>query len=144
MADGDYHLVVLVWVATPDGRLVVTRRHPDKPWPLLWECTGGSVLAGEDSLRAALREVREETGLALDPARGRVVDSYAGDDTIYDSWLFDHDVRLEDTAMQEGEVVDIKLAFPAEIEALFSRGEFVPTLEGPFKAVQASMGARRG
>lgn len=34
-----------------------------------WELPGGGVRAGESPLAAALREAREETGIALDPER---------------------------------------------------------------------------
>ena len=35
-----------------------------------WETTGGSALAGDDSLTAALRETKEELGIDLDPQKG--------------------------------------------------------------------------
>ena len=38
----------------------------------MWETTAGCAVAGEDSITAALREVREEVGLELDPADGVV------------------------------------------------------------------------
>lgn len=39
----------------------------------MWECVGGSVLAGEDSLTGAVREVKEEVGLELAPEQGILV-----------------------------------------------------------------------
>ena len=50
MEDGYYHLVVHVWIANNNGQYLMSQRHPSKPFPLLWESTGGSVLAGETSL----------------------------------------------------------------------------------------------
>ena len=41
--EGYWHIVVGIWTITADGRLLLTCRHPDKPWGLQWENTGGSV-----------------------------------------------------------------------------------------------------
>lgn len=66
--------------------------------PLKWECVGGSVLKGEDSLTGALRETKEEVGLSLDPEFGKLVRSTIGRvvngvkfSDIVDVWLFKHD-----------------------------------------------------
>ena len=56
MADGDYHLVVNIWVVNSAGQVLLTQRHPDIPFGLKWACTGGSAITGEDTLTAALRE----------------------------------------------------------------------------------------
>ena len=55
LKDGEYHIVVQVWITDGNGRWVMTKRHPDKPCGRLWEPTAGSVTAGEDSLAGALR-----------------------------------------------------------------------------------------
>lgn len=60
---GLYHLVVDVWVQKPDGTLLLTQRHPDKGFGLLWECSRGSVVAGENGIDAAVRELYEEVGI---------------------------------------------------------------------------------
>ena len=70
---GEYHLIVLVMLQNEKGEFLVTRRAPNKGFPNMWEFTGGSALAGDDSLTSALREVREETGIELDPKNGRIV-----------------------------------------------------------------------
>jgi 8-oxo-dGTP pyrophosphatase MutT (NUDIX family) len=50
--------ILLFHVLTPD-------QAPDG-W---WELPGGGIAPGESYLEAAVREIREETGLALDPAQ---------------------------------------------------------------------------
>ena len=53
----------------------MTLRDKAKPvYPNCWENTGGAVLAGETSLEGALRELREETGLAAQPEALRLLD----------------------------------------------------------------------
>ena len=69
IADGDYHLVVNIWIYNSQGKVLLTQRHPDIPFPLKWACTGGSARAGEDTLTAAIRETREEIGQILHDRR---------------------------------------------------------------------------
>ena len=37
----------------------------------MWECVGGSVVKGEDSLQGAVRETKEEVGIDLNPESGQ-------------------------------------------------------------------------
>ena len=59
---GEYGLVVCVWVYDGRGKLLLTRRASEKSFAGTWENTGGAAQAGEDSLTAVQRELREETG----------------------------------------------------------------------------------
>jgi 8-oxo-dGTP diphosphatase len=47
ISEGDYHLVVQVWIRNSKGEYLISKRHPNKPHPNLWECPGGSVLKDE-------------------------------------------------------------------------------------------------
>lgn len=60
---GEYGLVVCVWVYDGKGRVLMTRRAPQKSFPGTWENSGGAARAGETSLQAIVRELREETGI---------------------------------------------------------------------------------
>ena len=59
--EGTYHLAVIVVILNPRGEVLLTRRAKEKAvCPGWWENTGGAALAGETSLQAILRELRED------------------------------------------------------------------------------------
>ena len=124
---GDHHIVVHAFVRCADGRYLITKRSPNKGFPLMWETTGGSALAGEDSLTAALREVWEETGIQVDPGQAQLVTTRPWIDHFDDIWLFRADFSLEDVTLLEGETCDACLASAQEILTLWRNGQFVPT-----------------
>lgn len=123
---GDYHLVVHVWMLNSRGEFLLTKRAPGKGFPNCWESTGGSALAGDDSLKAALREVKEETGLSLNQELGKCVLSARKSDYFRDVWLFRQDFDLNSVILQPGETVDKMYADKAAIEKLIQQKAFVP------------------
>ena len=144
---GYYHLVVHVWIRNGKGEYLISQRSADRPaFPLMWECVGGSVLKGEDSLSGALREVKEEVGLSLPRDGGRLISSTVGRvingvkfSDIVDVWLFEYDgaVSLEDA--ETNEVAQTVWLNKAQIKELFDSGNMVNTLgyffeEGAFSA----------
>jgi len=126
---GDYHLAVFVWIRGGGGKYLITQRAPQAIRPLLWQATGGSALAGEDSLSAALREAREETGIALRPETGMLCESLLLRDCIADVWLFHQQISLSDFVPQPGETVDACLASPEDLRALVGEGKTFFALE---------------
>lgn len=114
---GLYHIVVSIWTRMPDGRLLLTQRNPNKPMGMLWECTMGSVLAGEESASAAARELLEETGIHAE-AEALI---YLGD-TYNSNWIVDTYLyvprEMPSLFLQAEEVVDAKLVSFEEMEGL--------------------------
>lgn len=123
---GEYHLVVHVWVMNAKGEFLLTKRSPDKSFPGMWECTGGSALAGEDSREAALREVREETGLILDPACGKIVMTLKRKDNFADVWLFRTEYDVGNVRLQEGETCDAMTADENIVREMLASGKLFP------------------
>ena len=73
MKEGDYYISVLGVVRRSDGKFLITQRVMTKEWaPGWWEIPGGAVKAGESSLEAVIREVREETGLDVSGKKGDI------------------------------------------------------------------------
>ena len=126
LSAGEYHLTVHIWLQNSDGRFLITKRAPNKGYAGVWECTGGSALAGDDSLTAALREVREETGLTIRPENGRIVYSYQGWDWFTDVWLFQQALDTSGVVLQPGETCDYRWATATEILEMNKREEMVP------------------
>ena len=129
LKDGEYHLLVHVWIHHSDGRVILSRRQKGKTFAGAWECTGGCVHQGEDSLTAALREVREELGLELDPASGENYFRYRrnypyGAKALCDVWVFKQDFDEEHFRLQEEEVSDVQMVSPARLRKMMLNGEF--------------------
>lgn len=136
----DYHLVVEIWLRNSKGEVLLTKRHPEKHYGGLWECTGGSVLAGEESLAAAMREVKEEIGVDLthgNPGvllaslsiRREVPGQYSAH---YDVYLFERDIPLESLTFQPEEVADAKWVTEETLRQMEEAGELAPFKAQPF------------
>lgn len=96
-------------------RVLLLRGHdvdqPERSW---WFTVGGGIDAGEDARSAAVREVREETGIVLDASslvgpvltRSAVFDFYAEhcrqDEEIFLARVDDHDVTDPATSSRDG------------------------------------------
>ncbi|PMC33898.1 DNA mismatch repair protein MutT [Bacillus sp. UMB0899] len=128
LLEGEYHIVVHVWIRNKKGEILVTKRHPDKTHPNLWECTGGSILAGEESLEGALREVKEEIGIDLIKLNGKLVRSERRENNFCDIWVFEQTFDLSGAMLQHDEVIDIKWVNKSELDSMYDSGLIVPTL----------------
>lgn len=128
---GQYHLVVSVWIVNSKGQYLLSQRHPDKPYPYFWECTGGSVLAGEDSLKGALREVKEELGISLEVSQGKLIYQTRREPSqdFYDVWLFHADIDMENITLQETEVVAVQWVNRDNLLDMYRKGKLHPLID---------------
>lgn len=128
MKDGDYHLVVHICIFSSDGKMLIQQRQPFKDgWSNLWDITvGGSSVAGDTSIDAAVREVREEVGIQLSPAELRktmTIDFGHGFDDFY---TVTKDVDISSLKLQYEEVQQVKWADADEIKSMIDEGIFIP------------------
>ncbi len=128
MKKGEYHLAVSVWIKNDAGEYLISKRSPMKKIsPNMWETTGGVVMSGEDSLSAALREVREELGIELSAENGRIVKQYTyphvTDDGAahIDVWLFCQNVDINTVVLQKEETCDAMWANVERIRLMAAR-----------------------
>ncbi len=124
---GEFHLAVSVLTQNSKKQILVTLRSPDKqPYPNLWEMTAGSVVAGEDSLSAAVRELYEETGISALPQELEYIGEYRGTGAIVDMYMIKRDIDLKDLRLQKGETDEAKWVTPAEFETIAESGSITP------------------
>ena len=142
--EGFFHLVVHVWIKNSKGEYLISQRSASRPaWPLMWETVGGSVLAGEDSLTGAIREVKEEVGLDLPSSNGTLLFSRIRNDIpgakpnhFLDVWLFRYDGDFSLSNATTDEVAQSKWMTASQIRALFDSGKMVSTLHYFFTEVE--------
>ena len=131
-----YHLVVHVWIKNAKDEYLISQRSENRPTnPLMWECVGGSVVKGENSLNGAIRETKEEVGIDLSKANGKVVFSKIRKkvngkkfNDIMDVWLFEYNGEVDLKCATTDEVRDIRWMKKEKIRELFENGELVQTL----------------
>ena len=139
-----YHLVVHVWIRNSKGEYLISQRSANRPtFPLMWECVGGSVVKGEDSLLGAIREAKEEVGVDLNPENGQVLFTKTRKiiegkifNDIMDVWLFEYDGEFDLSNATTDEVVQVAWMNRSQIKELFDANMFVDTLEYFFTEVE--------
>lgn len=126
--DNEFHLVVNVWIKNKNNEFLISRRSKNKSHPLMWETTGGSVLLGEESIDATIREAKEELNVDLDKLKGKLIGSekryFKGRNDIIDVWLFESNASLNDIKLQKEEVCDCMWANRERIKELYNKGVF--------------------
>ena len=142
-----YHTVVTVFTVDGENRILLTRRAPTKGmYPHYWEFTGGSGIAGEDSLTSAHRELLEETGLDCPMERLLLLGTLREPSAFMDCYLYRTDMPGEAVAitLQEGETVDYKWVSLWEMETMIHRGELPPPCALRYGFVKAALTALLG
>ena len=108
------------------GEFLISKRTPNKSFPNIWECTGGSAVAGDDSLTTALKETREELGIILEPKNGQMFRHYIHDcNDFVDVWLWRQDADISDVVFQPGETCDAMWADREKINWMIDEGIFI-------------------
>ncbi|MCI8804348.1 MAG: NUDIX domain-containing protein [Clostridiales bacterium] len=126
--DDEYHIVVSIITVNSKKQILITRRAPTKEiYPNLWENTGGSVISGETSLNAALRELFEETGITALKDELIKIDTLMGTRkghfAFVDIYMLKKDIEIDKLKMQPGETTEAKWVTFKQFEEMAEKGE---------------------
>jgi len=141
---GRYHVVSSVCAVRADGRVLISQRAAVKDFALDWEFAAGSALAGETSREAAVRELREETGLGASADEllfvGRCVEASA----LFDLYVT-HDVDPTALQLDPEEVAASQWVTLDQVRERYRAGEFaapwVARLDELWPALTAAVSA---
>ncbi len=131
LQNGEYHLVVDVWIVNAKHQFLIQKRAlSKKAYPGKWaQSAGGAVIRGEDSFEGCLRETQEELGIDLSGENVELAYSFIRHgNTIVDVYLVYQDIDISDIILEKGEVDEVRWADFDEINKLLEEGRFVPSV----------------
>lgn len=131
-AEGQYGLVVCVWVYDGKGKVLLTRRAPGKSYAGTWENSGGAVKAGESSRQAIARELFEETGITASPEEFEYLCSDQDSHIFYDFYCLKRETKPEEIVLLAGETDDAKWVTLAQVHDMINAGKICDVIARQF------------
>ena len=147
---GLFHPTIHVWLYTSDGKVLIQQRGKYKAtYPLLWDVSvAGHVGAGETAELSALREVKEEIGLAISKEDLHKIGVFKSvqkhqpdliDCEFHHTFLCELQIPLKNLKKQQSEVEDLALIpliqFAEETWGLANLKKYVPHGSDYYKTV---------
>lgn len=132
LKEGEYHIVVTAVILNSKNEILITQRASFKAFPFMWECNGGSILAGETSLQGIIREVKEEVGVEFkeeDAVFLKTLERSCVPPDFKDIWIFRKDIDDSEITLPDGEAVCFKWVTIDEFEEMFKNNEIVPSVD---------------
>ena len=126
---GVYHKPVWIWIINDNNEILVQKRaackknHPNK-----WDMpSAGHVIAGETSIKGAIRETYEELGVKSEESDYKFICEYICDSSyeIAQVYLLKLNLNIDEFELQENEVSEVKWLNYDKFKDLFYSDEFV-------------------
>lgn len=129
---GEYHIVVTGIIMNSKNEILISKRAEYKKFGLMWECSGGSILAGETSLEGVIRELKEELGIEFSKKEAIFLKEIRSDKlppNFKDLWLFRRNINLKDITFPDGEAIDVKWVTIEDFIKMYENKKIVPTVD---------------
>lgn len=138
--EGEYHIVVTGIIFNSKYEILISKRASWKKYGGLWECNGGSILAGETSLEGILRELKEELGITFSEKDATFLKEVKRDKKVpdfKDLWIFQRNISINEITFPDGEATEAKWVTIEQFMNMYKNNEIVPTID--FKDVEYKM-----
>lgn len=117
--EGNYVLSVSIITVNDKGEILMTLRAPEKPnFPNVWEITAGGAIAGENGMEAALRELREETGIKAKAEELQLLRVIREPSAFVECYLYRAAIPASAVVLQEKETVAARFVTLRRFEEL--------------------------
>lgn len=139
---GEYGLVVCVWVYDGRGHLLLTRRAKGKSFAGTWENSGGAAKTGETSLQAIARELFEETGIRGEESEFELLCSDRDKNTFYDFYALKRPISLKQIVLLPGETDGVMWASFGKIHWMIRTGKICRIIGDQFRRQERMLRTR--
>ena len=129
---GEYHVIVTGIILNSKNEILISQRAKHKKFGLMWECNGGSILAGETSLDGVIRELKEELGIEFTKKEAIFLKEIRWDGVppdFKDLWVFRKDIDIKELTFPDKETIDAKWVTIEEFINMVENKEIVPTID---------------
>ena len=140
--EGEYGLVVCVWVYDGRGHVLLTRRAKGKSYAGTWENSGGAVQAGETSREAVARELFEETGIQAAPEEFELLTTDRDRNIFYDHYCLKCKVRRKDIVLLPGETDGVMWASFGKVHWMIHSGKICRIIGNQFRRQEKQLRLR--
>ncbi len=141
--EGEYGLVVCVWVYDGRGNLLMTRRAKGKSFAGTWENSGGAAKAGETSRQAIARELFEETGILARPEEFYHMGTDMDAHTHYHFYCLRRQTPVEQIVLQPGETDAVKWVSFQQVHEMIAAKEVCWVIAHQFLRQEAQLKRRQ-
>ena len=125
LKQGEYHLVVHIWVVSREGMFLIQRRSDSKMlMPGEWAATGGAAVSGEDSFTAAQRELFEELGIITDKETLKKLFRIKRKNSFLDVWFTESNLTLSELKLQQDEVAEARWVTLPELKKMIDKKQY--------------------
>jgi isopentenyl-diphosphate Delta-isomerase len=120
--DGLLHKTVHVWIATPEGKLLIQKRGPRWAYPYYWEASVGCHLTSDtESIDGACSRTLYELGVHIIPDECELLFSvlHPQDDPtrqgnhicheVHDVYLVRKEITLDELVVDDQDIVEVRL-----------------------------------
>ncbi len=125
LRQGEYHLVVHIWIISDKGDFLIQRRSDEKKlMPGEWAATGGAAISGENSFMAARRELFEELGIKTNSDTLLKLLRIKRKNSLLDVWVTTFNQNSDTLQLQKSEVAEARWVKKEELEKMIEAGQF--------------------
>ena len=130
--DGEYYVCCEVWFQNSNGEMLITQRHPNKKAGGLWEFLGGGVLAGETTMQASVREVKEEIGITIAENELSLLHIFRQKNYFMDIYLVKKNIVIQSLVLDKNETINAQWVSKEKLQVMIKNQEIVRSVAQRF------------
>lgn len=129
LLDKEFCLVTNIWtIQKSTKKILLTKRAYHKKYGGFYECTAGWCIESENTLNAAIRELKEETNLNLNKETIQLINTTTFNEYIVDTYIHILDFDINDIKLDPNETIEYVLVTYDELIKMLNNNKIAPSI----------------